>query len=143
MDRGFICIGCGRKQGFHHAGVALQQMGEVVPAHPRSNLRCDLGAMDDKGLVNGRDVRGILSDVDDNTRERVRGVELGERTVEDGEGWDVETLEKDLAGAFVQVPGRYGAGKRDEDWGFVHRSFTLQVSEQNVFPVYTVGMDYI
>ena len=89
--------------------------------------------MDNETLIDWGDVSCVVSDVDHDTTKTITGVYLGHRTFNNSKSCNTETLEEDLAGAFIRVAGE-AWGEGEEDGGLHLCAAEAQLVEQDVLP---------
>ena len=115
-------------------GVGAEEVREEALTVARARADGGAGARDREALVDGRYVRQRVPDVDDDARERVRGVELRHGAVQDAEGRHVEALEEYLARALVGV-AREAGDEGEEDGRLVLDAAELEAREEDILPV--------
>ena len=115
-------------------GVGAEEVGEEAFAVARADAYGGARARERKAVVDRRDVRQCVADVDDDAGEHAHGVDLRHGTVEDAEGRHVEALEEDLARALIGVAWE-ARNEREEDGRLILDASELEAREEDVFPV--------
>lgn len=123
----------GSVEGIDDAGRSANYLGEIELAVVYPDGDVDYAVTIDFVLVDWGNIGGLISDINNEARCYIGGVELHERSVENREPRDVELLEAYLSDPFVSC-SRHQRLNGEHEGVFVLSSSKLEADEKDVTP---------